>query len=223
MNTVLISLLSMVMVCSSALAMPIEFVDSYVVPGTQTIQWSIQFSAAPDFMTVDEFGRQDDSFQIQTVEAVIRGEELHYGNGLPIRSMPSSLSRSADLMSGGWGDVRDVAFPVLLDGLRLVFDTKTLALGVEPTQPFKFEFMALHYGDSTNAGANEPVVYCTSGERCTPLPLPETFVLFAVGLLGIGAMKFFMKHGAMVDKLAYNRSRLDHTHAARTAPGGKAY
>src|SRR3954471_13984886 len=59
-------------------------------PATQTTTFTIRFTDTPDFLTVDEFGRQKDSFQIYFANrlsaellhpnpdlVIVRGEEIH--------------------------------------------------------------------------------------------------------------------------------------------------
>jgi hypothetical protein len=80
------------------------------------IRFEVPFDHIPDFLTVDQAGRTEDSFQYYiaydptqradsgTVEgAVVRGDEIHVAGALRIRN---ALPSSTDPTSGGWGTVR---------------------------------------------------------------------------------------------------------------------
>src|SRR5262245_19873132 len=69
-------------------------------PATDSFAFSITFDGAPDFFTLDEFGRTTDAFQYWitwelhpgdpifpyvTPDVLVRGSELRFGAGIPIR------------------------------------------------------------------------------------------------------------------------------------------
>ncbi len=96
--------------------------------------FTIAFSAPPDFLTVDENGRQRDEFQYlidanaaarfgefefaNWSEAVIRGGEVHVGGDIRVRD--PRAEDPGDPTSGGWGPLVG-SVPYLLDGSVLTF------------------------------------------------------------------------------------------------------
>ncbi|MFN8491658.1 MAG: hypothetical protein U0350_28930 [Caldilineaceae bacterium] len=98
-------------------------------PVTQAVLFTIEFNQAPDFFTVDAFGRQKNSFQYYIVgapnlpypanfDAIIRGEEIHItSDAIRIRNSAPSVP---DTGAGGWGAVRGV-IPFSLKGNVLTF------------------------------------------------------------------------------------------------------
>lgn len=80
------------------------------------LRFEVPFARIPDFLTVDQTGRTEDSFQYYiaydptqradsgTVPgAIVRGDEIHVADALRIRD---ALPSSTDPTSGGWGTVR---------------------------------------------------------------------------------------------------------------------
>jgi hypothetical protein len=141
------------------------------------IDWQIQFTRHPDLSVTDEFNRQRDSFQFYIFnsrasldggyQAIIRGEELHYGGDLPIRSiLPVDLDFSR---SGGWGLVRE-AVPFTLHGTHLTFTTSFASLGV-PTRDFGYFWETYRYGATVEG--SPMFLLCGLNERCNSTPLPD--------------------------------------------------
>lgn len=209
LSGLLINLFCLFYLVSPAKAVPIDYIDSVVDRIAQTVNWTVQFMSAPSFTTLDQYNRQQDSFQIMAWDdprrdnlgaslfgeanvgrSVIRGEELHYGNGLPIRDMPNLVAAYAfDEGSGGWGSIREISF-VTLEGQTLRFMTTLAGLGVQTERPFGFGYMALTYGDSRDTHTQDGFWgYCTSGQRCDlTVPLPSTFWAMLFGLIGLGGL-----------------------------------
>jgi hypothetical protein len=122
------------------------------------IRFEVPFDHIPDFLTVDEMGRTEDSFQYYiaydptqradsgTVPgAIVRGDEIHVARALRIRNaLPSSM----DPTSGGWGTVRaTVPFEMRfnLDGSAVLsFVASWSDLGI--SGPFAWVLDTFHFG-----------------------------------------------------------------------------
>ncbi len=96
---------------------------------TGQVSFVVEFSQRPDFFATDEYGRAANSFQYfvghspsvypEDLSSVIRGEEVHFTNGLVVvRSALPEAEGTAQ--SGGWGAVRGQV-PFRLNGYRLRF------------------------------------------------------------------------------------------------------
>jgi hypothetical protein len=82
------------------------------------INFRITFNQAPDFFTVDAFGRQENDFQYATPESIIRGPEIYIThNKVRIRSLGPP---DPDPVSGGWGLVI-ATIPFNLSGDTITF------------------------------------------------------------------------------------------------------
>ena len=121
------------------------------------IRFEVPFDHIPDFLTVDQNGRPEDSFQYfiaydptqhadsSTVQgAIVRGDEIHVATALRIRN---ALPSSTDPMSGGWGTVRATvpfAMRFNLDGSAVLsFVTSWSDLGV--SGPFAWVLETFHF------------------------------------------------------------------------------
>ena len=122
------------------------------------IRFEVPFDHFPDFLTVDESGRPEDSFQYYlaydptqdaasgTVPgAIVRGDEIHVALALRIRN---ALPPSTDPTSGGWGTVRaTVPFKMRFnrDGSAVLsFVASCSDLGI--SGPFAWVLDTFHFG-----------------------------------------------------------------------------
>jgi hypothetical protein len=155
-------------------------------PTTQQVLFTISFNEAPDFMTVDAFGRQADSFQYyiprnpngdpfgdeSKLVSIIRGEEIHITiDRLRIRN---AVPSSSDPAAGGWGTIRGVE-PFVLDGNVLTFSAPLSV--IHPTGGL------FRYGlESGEFGADSQFILSHT------ISLPETGsseLFFVWGLIGL--------------------------------------
>jgi hypothetical protein len=122
------------------------------------IRFEVPFDHIPDFLTVDQDGRTEDSFQYDvaydptqqadsgTVQgAIVRGDEIHVAGALRIRN---ALPASPDPTSGGWGTVRaTVPFEMRFnrDGSAVLsFVASCSDLGI--SGPFSWVLDTFHFG-----------------------------------------------------------------------------
>lgn len=133
----------------------VEHYDS----GTDAYEFTIHFSGPPDFMTFDSFHRQADSFQYWIVDrtdrdplfpwitpdVVVRGEEIHFGAGIPVRDR---LGGDGAPGSGGWGPIRGIV-PFVLTGNTLTFTVPRTVIGDTDGQ-FAYYLGVFVYGATTD-------------------------------------------------------------------------
>jgi hypothetical protein len=145
--------------------------------------FSLTFNEAPDFFSVDAYGRPLESFQysfngnytlgddqafLDNLTAIVRGDEIHLGDRVRIR-LPDG---DGGPDSGGWGPVT-AAVPFKLIGDKMSFSVPTADLGyVGPY--YQYEVFSLDDGSTT------------SDKTITVIPLPSAFWSGLVGL-GIAA------------------------------------
>jgi len=127
-------------------------VSSWAVsdPTDNQTYFSVTFSTVPDFMSVDGFGRQADSFQyyityaapytLQNFSILIRGDEIHYASTIVIRDR----SGVPDPHSGGWGPKRGEV-PYTLSGKTLTFSCPSSMIG-DQDGFFRYEIATYRYG-----------------------------------------------------------------------------
>jgi hypothetical protein len=164
-----------------------------------TVDFQITYNGTPDFFTTDSVGRQADSFQFYVGTnpsffpdgSIIRGEEIHYGGGLPVRNVsPSDPSPQ----SGGWGTVRGTV-PFTLNNNILDFVISLDVLN-EPTGQFSYIFGAYRFG----ATVQDFYLYSSTGIATPGLPLnaplPGALPLFASGLGALGLLGWRRKRKA---------------------------
>jgi hypothetical protein len=153
-------------------------------PATQQVNFTIDFNQAPDFMTVDQYGRQADSFQYYIVgdpsrpypenyDSIVRGEELHLtGSELRIRNAAPPVS---DPAAGGWGSVRGEV-PINIDGDVLTFSAPLGVLSDHSTNgEFTYTLETYQYGALTDDVTAQTSV----------TPEPGSWVLLGTGLLAL--------------------------------------
>jgi hypothetical protein len=146
----------------------------------QDADFSLTFNQTPDFTTLNALSQPVDSFQINfngnynpavktsfinTVTGVVRGDEIHIANDLPIRSATGNGGPN----SGGWGPAVD-AVPYSLIGDTVSFSVPTKDLG---WTGHSYQYMAFSL-------ANGAV---TSNQTVTMVPTPAAFPAGVVGLL----------------------------------------
>jgi hypothetical protein len=148
------------------------------------VSFALTYDSAPDFFTVDSFGRQAESFQfyiggsgsgppqfLAPLASVIRGEEIHTFGAIPVRS---SNAPPEPPPGTGWGGIRAM-LPYSLNNNVLTF-VATLADLNEPDGYYpQITWEAYHFG-ATYAGHG------------SPLPLPGALALFATGLGALGLL-----------------------------------
>ncbi len=127
------------------------------------IRFQVPFDHVPDFLTVDQAGRPEDSFQYyidydptphadsSTVPgAIVRGDEIHVAAALRIRN---ALPSSTDPTSGGWGTVRaTVPFEMRFDrdgSAVLSFVASWSDLGI--SGPFGWVLDTFHFGTTVGS------------------------------------------------------------------------
>jgi hypothetical protein len=141
--------------------MTIVWISTSVDPNTQNVLFTLQFSNVPNFYAVNASDQQQDSFQLYVfnvprqddeglgggyvnVRSITRGEEIHYGGGLPIRNV-FPIPTTAEPTSGGWGSVR-VTVPFVQSGKTVSYIASLAALGVAGNTNFGFGFETYHFG-----------------------------------------------------------------------------
>ncbi|MEH1846396.1 MAG: hypothetical protein V7L25_15705 [Nostoc sp.] len=121
----------------------IESESAVVNLDAKEVLFTINFNRVPDFFTVDQVGRQADSFQYfidadgelpvfrgspyySELESIIRGEEIHVAGDVRIRDVFSIGASEPN--SGGWGKIRG-SVPYSLDGTVLKFSAPLEFIG----------------------------------------------------------------------------------------------
>jgi len=168
--------------------------------GTGVASFSILFDQVPDFFSTDGVGRQADSFQFYVqsqspfllsdfhvppddAESIIRGENIHLGDGIPVIWVDSF--NPGPPQSGGWGPTySQVSFSLV--GELLTFDVPLVDLR-DDDGVFWFRFGTYEFGRTSYA---EEVLFqsgmtYTGDGLLAPLPEPGTMALLAIGLLSI--------------------------------------
>jgi len=136
-------------------------------PATGLVTFTLAFNRAPDFRTVDEFGRQADSFQYYILgnlslpypayyDSIIRGEEIHVVPGL--LRIRNPLPADPDPATGGWGPIRGEV-PYRLDANVLTFSVALSTISEHSVDGhFSYELLLTQYGASSQFLQSESVV-----------------------------------------------------------------
>lgn len=169
--------------------------------GRGQVAFTLRLDAAPDFYTLDEFGRVADSFQYEIdgdgptgddpefpvgdVEAVIRGDEIHVADALRVRSFGPDVEPDPDPIAGGWGPVV-ATVPFNLDGSVIDFEVPLDALGGAAADGvFSYRVFTTDFGLTTSK------VEATVGVNVIPLP-PGAWGALATGV-GFAAVRLIRR------------------------------
>jgi len=164
-----------------------------VDPARGLAEFFARFDASPDLFTRDEFGRLADSFQYEidadgpvagespvgSIEAVIRGDEIHVAGALRVRAAGAGVQPDPDPLAGGWGRVR-ATVPFDLDGPALSFEVPLNALG-DTDGHFAYRLFTVEFGmmvDQVEAVAGIP--------NPTAVPLPPALWPACATAAGLG-------------------------------------
>lgn len=141
--------------------------DPLRIVGTQlnaSMFFVLFFNRMPDFDTLDNSGRQADSFQIfiafdpntpspanpQMADVLIRGEEIHLSHDIRVRDARPLVK---DPVAGGWGALRgSVPYMTTLlpgNGAVLTFTVPFSLLGV--SGKFCYELETYSYGSQVDS------------------------------------------------------------------------
>jgi hypothetical protein len=149
------------------------------------VNFTLQFSRTPDFLSLDQYGRQADAFQFyiatstnipvfyppRPYASLIRGGEINYGNGIVIRN--DGPPDDSDPHSGGWGSVRG-SVPYTLNTDTLTFSVPADVLNVQGT--FAYSLLLTSFGAATH----NPYAGDSGGPIPVPEPVPLSFAFAAV-------------------------------------------
>ncbi|MBW4672562.1 MAG: hypothetical protein KME52_00480 [Desmonostoc geniculatum HA4340-LM1] len=171
---------------------------------TQEVLFTINFNRVPDFLSVDEYNTQADSFQYfidpdgelpifgispaySNLKSIIRGEEIHVGGDVRIRDVfPVG---SSEPNSGGWGSIRG-SVPYTLDGTLLKFSAPLQFIG-DSDGLFSYALELYEFG-SWNGITNENKSIVTS------VPEPNCVLgALTCGVLSLG-LRLKRKHKSVV-------------------------
>jgi hypothetical protein len=138
------------------------------------INFRITFNQAPDFFTVDAFGREENDFQYATPESIIRGPEIYItGNTVRIRSLGPP---DPDPVSGGWGPVI-ATIPFNLSGDTITFSAPFDLFSNSPI--FTYQLQADTFG------VDNDLIPGSSTAR-ESIPEPSTWAMMLLGFAGLG-------------------------------------
>lgn len=159
-------------------------IDSHAVhidAARREVAFKLTFSHKPDFETLDEFSRPEDSFQYEInpafsgsleidgvgdIQTVVRGDEIHIARAIRIRTALGEVD--SDPAAGGWGQVRGVV-PFKLEGRTLSF-TASFDQLKEDDGVFAYRLFSTEFGATT------------SFLEAVSIPLPPAVGMGAVGL-----------------------------------------
>ena len=131
--------------------------------------FTLHFNRPPDFSSIDQYGRHQDSFQYfivgdatlpypENFDAIIRGEEMTVNGSqglLPIRSSGPPVQEPG---AGGWGAIREIV-PVSLGRAVLEFSAPLSTLSDDSTDGrFAYLLETYNFGGSIEQIASESVV-----------------------------------------------------------------
>ena len=155
---------------------------------SQTANFTLTFNQAPDFYTLDSQGRPADSFQVnfagvyptpglsfpKNLTAVIRGDEIHFANNLPIRATSGNGGPNA----AGWGPVID-SVPFSQNGDSVAFSVPTADLGYGGHNA-QYRVFSLQFGRQT------------SSETVTLVPTPTALESGLAGLVIVALLTAYI-------------------------------
>jgi len=183
-------------------AIPLSWITTSVDEQTQNVLFTLQFRGVPDFFAVDAFDRQQDSFQLYILDqphndlfrqpqpdggailrSVVRGSEINFSSGLPIRD---ALPIVFDPTSGGWGSTVEI-IPFVQSGENVSFIASFSTLRLTGNPPFGLGFETFHFGATENFNYQ-----CASGTVCFPVPEPDMLSLTLVGIVCIALVRRYV-------------------------------
>ncbi len=165
---------------------------------TQSLDFSLTFNQAPNFSTLDSAGQPANSFDIEfngnynpasttrfinSVTGVVRGDEIHIADNIPIRSGTGDGGPT----SGGWGPVTDNV-PYSLIGETIRFSVPQKDLGYTPGHSFQYDVLSLMNGQET------------AKQFVTMVPTPAAFSSGLAGLFIVGGISFSMRRRQRLDQ-----------------------
>ncbi|MEH2242924.1 PEP-CTERM sorting domain-containing protein [Nostoc sp.] len=167
----------------------VESESAVVNLDAKEVLFTINFNKVPDFLTVDQVGRQADSFQYfidadgklpvfrgspyySELESIIRGEEIHVAGDVRIRDVVSIGASEPN--SGGWGKIRG-SVPYSLDGTVLKFSAPLEFIG-DSDGLFSYQLESYEFGGITDSLENKSII--------ASVPEPAS----ALGALTFGAL-----------------------------------
>jgi hypothetical protein len=154
----------------------------------EIVNFTLTFTQAPDFYTLDGDGNPANSFQYRFLgdlsreypanyASIVTGDELHISDGIAVRN---SSPASSDPGSGGWGSLRGL-LPFTLDGATLSFSAPFSVLtDFENDGVLNFEL------DSFNYGTVNDHILGTVTTTPAATPEPSTFALLGGALACVG-------------------------------------
>ncbi|HYX18849.1 MAG TPA: hypothetical protein VE944_31670 [Nostoc sp.] len=167
----------------------VESESAVVNLDAKEVLFTIDFNRVPDFFTVDQAGRQADSFQyyveadgefpifrgspfFSELESIIRGEEINVAGDIRIRDVFSVGPLEPN--SGGWGKIRG-SVPYSLDGTVLKFSAPLQFIG-DSDGLFSYQLLLTEFGGSSDSVENKSTIASVAEPN------------FALGALTFGAL-----------------------------------
>jgi hypothetical protein len=133
-------------------------------PINRKVLFTVEFSRIPNFTSIDDFGRQANSFQYyilgegkqrysELYDSIIRGEEIHITQtNIRIRNAYPPVS---DPAAGGWGSIR-ATVPFTLSGNILTFSAPLSTISDHSS--FSYELGSFAFGAQTDFVQGESTV-----------------------------------------------------------------
>lgn len=152
------------------------------------VNFTLTFTQAPDFYTLDENGNPANSFQYRFLgdasreypanfASVAGGDEIHTTGGITVRN---GAPASSDPGAGGFGSLRGL-LPFSLDGTTLSFSAPfSILTDFENDGIVSFEL------DSFNFGTVNDHILGSITTTPAPTPEPSTFILLGGALACVG-------------------------------------
>jgi hypothetical protein len=139
------------------------------------INFRITFNQAPNFFTVDAFGREENDFQYATPDSIIRGPEIYITrNKIRIRSLGPP---DPDPDSGGWGPVV-ATVPFNLSGDTITFSAPFNLFSNSPF--FTYQLQADTFGIDRDFIEG----------HTTSIPEASTWAMMLLGFAGLGFLGY---------------------------------
>lgn len=171
--------------CSLFGAFTIEQQNVKINSSANIAEFMLTFNRTPDFYNLSGSGNPFDSFQYYMVDdvsedfpglinssSIIRGDEIHFANGIVIRDIFGDGDGSP--FDGGFGPIRDiVGFELNGNVLKFSAGFDTLAC---PDGDFSYAIML------TEDGGMSDWLYVSN---IPTVPAPSAFLLGCVGIAGI--------------------------------------